>query len=612
LLVLSLAGCVNSPILKFGFIGFLPVLYIVENPVNPTRAKSLADALGIAEDIIAGDGSIRYLNEEQFQALPMVPGTVGANDEDGNPVTQESFDFATIRALKPLTDSDVLAKAKAALEQAGLNPQGGEPKIGHSRFEAVGIGGEVVADVLLDTQIDFELVTPNGYPLKGPGADIKIVFDGAGVVTQLQYAFRTLVEGSSQNILSLQQAKHKAAAEYFDVSEDQISVQGQCASARGQLGSLCLESELVYYAPPIELEITQVLPHYLFTGTFEVEGKSLEVRKLLVPAVENAMEVSLSMITDGSTSIQAQATVTGGRGPYQYVWSSSSTTLPLSESGSSLSYQVAGREAIKRETSSVVVTDADGVSAWTSQAVTVNALAPAALQLASLQTQQTANLSVGAEWIGLSQSLPYSKDNAGGFLRAASEAGINVAFNYGDEAAYQRDFAKETDAFGIDNVDMTFYTGHATGLGFTFASERDRRMFYADQASWGEKDLEWLVIAACGPLQETEFGIKWWQQWGKAFNGLHLMLAYGTTTYDNNREGRVLGQEIFAKGLTLRQAWANTATEIQTPEEIYAVMGVWDASGVNNYDDHFWNLGPVGPDIPALSVVGYWRLSGPS
>jgi hypothetical protein len=74
----------------------------------------------------------------------------------------------------------------------------------------------------------------------------------------------------------------------------------------------------------------------------------------------------------------------------------------------------------------------------------------------------------------------------------------------------------------------------------------------------------------------------------------------------------LLGQELFENGLMLRQAWANTATAIQTSKEIYAVMGVYDDAGFNNYNDHFWGLGRVGPDIPALSVKGYWRLSGPS
>lgn len=607
LLILSLSACVNNPILQFDFIGFLPVFYIVENPVNPVRAKSLADALGISNDIIAEDGSIRYLDEARFQTLPMIPlGTV-IDEEDGNLVTLERFDFPAIQALEPFPETAALNKANAALEQAGLRPRGGEPRLGHSRFEAVDVQGQVIADVLLDTHVDFEAVTPNGFPIKGPGADIKIVFDSQGVVTQLQYAFRTLTEGSRAGIVSEHRARREAAAEYFDVPTSQLSIQGRCASSRGLIGTLCLEAELVYYAPPIDLEITQILPHYLFSGTFEIEGESLDVRRLLVPAVENALSVQLSAISDGNAAVRAKASVTGGRGPYRYSWSSSSTSLPLDEMGSEISYKVAGREPVEREILGVVVTDADGVSAWTTQATDVNV----PLQ-SPVNSQQMSTLSVGAQWIGLSQNLPYARENVGGFLRKARDANIEVAFNFGDKAAYHRDFAKETDEFGIEQVDLTFYTGHATGLGFSFESERDRQMFFSEQASWGEQDLEWLVIAACGPLQEVEFGIPWWRQWGNAFNGLHLILGYANITYDNNREGAILGHEIFENSQALRQAWASTATSIQTSSEIYAVMGVWDTNGLNNYNDHFWGLGPVGPDIPRSNIAGYWRLSGPS
>lgn len=603
-----LAACVNSPELRIELIGFLPVFYIVENPVNPVRAKSLADALGIAADVIAADGSIRYVDQARFQALPMVAAGAGSVDEAGHPVNLERFDFARISAIKPFGDAEALSKAKLSLTLAGLNPKGSEGIIGHSHFQAVDLAGGAVADALLDTHVDFQTVTPNGYPLRGPGSDIKIVFDGQGVVTQLLYAFRSLGESSRVATISAQQAKRRAAAQYFGVSEQRVSLQGKCARAKGQFGALCIDSELIYYAPPIELAITQISPHYLFGGSFLVDGNTVQVRNLLIPAVETPMTVNMAMTSDGKASIQAKATMIGGRAPYRYVWSSSSTTLPLEEATAEINYSVAGREAVTRETLNLVVTDADGITAWTSQAVNVNASAPTA----GLTTQAATTLSVGAEWIGLSQNLPYSKDNAAGFLTQASKAGIQVAFNLGDEAAYQRDFAKNTDASGVDKVDMAFYTGHASGLGFSFQSLRDRRMLVSEQASWGETNLEWMVIAACGPLQDKALGIPWWQQWGKAFNGLHLMLAYANTTYDNDREGRVLGQEVFEKGLSLRQAWANTATTIQTPAEIYAVMGVFDENGLNNYNDHFWGLGPTGPDIAAINVRGYWRLSGPS
>ncbi len=609
LLLLVLNACASSTELKFTFIGYLPVFYVVENRVNPVRAKALADALGISVNIIASDGSIRYLDKERFQALPMLAGGVVAGDEENNPRTIERFNFEAIKAIKPFENNDAMSKAKAALQKAELSPQGGKITIGHSHFQAVDLTGSSVADALLDTHVDFETVTPNGYPLKGSGASIKVVFDGQGVVTQLQYAFRTLKEGSRASLVSPQQARVRAAVQYFGVSESQVSVQGKCAQAQGQVGALCIDSELVYYAPPMDQAVTQILPHYLFSGNLILENSSVNVRNLLVPAVQNPMTANIAMTLDGKAAIQAKATVSGGRAPYRYVWSSSSTTLPLDEATSEISYTVAGREAVTRETLSLVVTDADGISAWTSQALAVDAPAPATAQL---KTQAVGAPSVGAEWVGLSQNLPFSKDNANGFLSEASKALVKVAFNYGEDAAQQRDFAKATDDTGVEKVDMAFYTGHASGLGFSFQSLRNRRLLVSEQASWGEGNLEWIVIAACGPLQEKDFGIPWWQQWGKAFNGLHLMLAYANTTFDNNREGRLLGQEVFAKGLPLRQAWASTASDVQTPSEIYALMGVFDESGLNNYNDHFWGFGPTGPDIPAINVKGYWRLSGPS
>ncbi|WP_027877353.1 DUF6345 domain-containing protein [Meiothermus cerbereus] len=603
-----LVACSSNTRLAFEFIGFLPVFYVVENPVNPTRARELALALGIETSIIASDGSIRYLDKHLFQHLPMVPVGPGPADEEGHIPSEERFDFEAIRAIQPLAADEARLRAVSALQKAGLNPRRATISVGHSRFQAVSVRGEAVADVALDTQVDFDTVTPNNYPLRGPGASIKVVFDGQGKVTQLQYAYRVLAEGSRAAILSGPQAQRRAAAQYFGVDQAQVTLQGQCARVQAQAGSLCLQSELVYYAPPMGLSVTQIAPHYLFSGRFSLDGTTVEIRRLLIPALANAPEVGLSVTSDGSLAVEGRATVSGGKAPYSYSWASATTALPLHAQEHSIRYNVSSREAVSRETLSVVVTDAEGISTWASQVVMVNAPAPMAKAAPQAQAPHT----VGAAWVGASQNLPYSARNVGGFLSQASEAGVQVAFNFGEQLAYQSDFARETDSFGIDSVDLGFYTGHANGLGFSFVTERKKRFFYSEQASWGERDLEWLLIAACGPLQESEFGIPWWRQWGGAFNGLHLLLGYANTTYDNSHEGLLLGQGIFEQKLPLRQAWANAASSIQTPAEIYAVMGVWDARGVNNYNDHFWNLGPVGPDIPGPSVEGFWRLSGPS
>ncbi|MEZ4629987.1 MAG: DUF6345 domain-containing protein [Deinococcales bacterium] len=55
-----------------------------------------------------------------------------------------------------------------------------------------------------------------------------------------------------------------------------------------------------------------------------------------------------------------------------------------------------------------------------------------------------------------------------------------------------------------------------------------------------------------------------------------------------------------------------TATDTQSSEEIYALMGVWGEAGLTNYNDHFWDRGELGPDISKDAIQGFWRLTGVS
>ncbi|XYH93671.1 DUF6345 domain-containing protein [Sorangium sp. So ce1128] len=59
-------------------------------------------------------------------------------------------------------------------------------------------------------------------------------------------------------------------------------------------------------------------------------------------------------------------------------------------------------------------------------------------------------------------------------------------------------------------------------------------------------------------------------------------------------------------------AWTTAAIEIQPDDEvIYAVMGAFGPGWtVPNYNDYFWDKGPVGPDLRGADKLGYWRISG--
>ncbi|ADI14067.1 DUF6345 domain-containing protein [Truepera radiovictrix] len=240
----------------------------------------------------------------------------------------------------------------------------------------------------------------------------------------------------------------------------------------------------------------------------------------------------------------------------------------------------------------------------------------------TLEPQRLGRVDAGTEYVGVSQGLGGSQANAGGFTNTMNARGVPVQFHWGDFSAWESDFKDPSrggnDRAYVDDVDITFYTGHADGNGFTFPGANDDGFLEYTDAVWGERDLEWLVIAACGPLQETEGGLSHVQRWGPAFRGLHQMLAYATVSFDNTSEGRILAENLlgirilwFDLGAKMvRQAWVEAATQTQPSSVTWAIMGPFGPGYTHNYNDFFWGKGSTSGDIG--SPIGFWRVSGPS
>jgi hypothetical protein len=142
-----------------------------------------------------------------------------------------------------------------------------------------------------------------------------------------------------------------------------------------------------------------------------------------------------------------------------------------------------------------------------------------------------------------------------------------------------------------------------------FPGTHDDGFLNYTEARYGNNyNLEWLVIAACGPLQAGSAGNLWYQRWGPAFRGLHLLCGYQTVTSDNTVEGTKWA-DYMVRGWTVRQAWMQTGIEVQGASERVAVMGVIGPGGSSNWNDHYWGKGTTGPDI--LDVRGFWMVSSP-
>jgi hypothetical protein len=619
----------------------MPVFTVVGHGLSQGQASQLASAFKLRELKLEADGSVSYLDGERFQNIPVKssatefktqatttvfqsptmasnvnpklseslvkidprpkpeasPEETDFSNEDREKTVAQYLDLEALKALKIQPDSVALDQVLMVLNRVGLMPEG-KPIVGHSEFEARSAEGSELAQVQLDTQVGFEQ-NLGQLKLMGPGAKVKVVVDGEGVITQLRYASRQLKQGESVGIIDAPEAEKQA-----------LELLNQQADSSGKWE---VSTELIYYAPPLSQRVQTIYPHYLVKGSLRsANGQEVQGRMLVLPAVQNGLKIRLGLKQDGS-QMEAEARVTGGTAPYSYSWSSAHSQIDASNQ-SSLRYSLSQRQKSQEETLYLTVTDANGLSSSTHLTQAIDASQVKSFETSVFRTMSPGRFDAGTEWVGLSQGLGGSRDNANGFVKGFRDRGQYVSFNFGDYAAWEEDFKKSsmggTDDSYADNVDMAFYTGHANGNYFSFPGTRDDGALEYTDASYGERDLEWLMIAACGPMQRMESGMHLFDRWGRAFKGLHLLAGYATVSFDNTIEGDRLARNLLSYGHTVRQAWAQMATEAQPDSVTYGYMGVIGPSGLMNSNDHYWGKGTVGPDIH--DVRGYWSVHAPS
>lgn len=637
----------------------MPVYAVVGQGMSGSQARQLADVFGIQNLKLEEDGSVSFLDDDKFQHLPVgtrsesegfqtqatyatvspkiqvtqypypypslkptalptafptvnpsaIPSTKPSTKPSGDPdefdpeentqIVRQYLNLAAIQKIQTLPERVALDKILIGLNKAGLMPQG-NPVTGHSEFESRSLEGETIK-VQLDTQVGFEQ-SLGQYKLIGPGAKVKVVMDGDGSVTQLRYAGRQLSSAGMVPVMAPDEAE-KLALEKLEQEDDQNK------------GQWRLTSEMIYYAPPLSQQVKNILPHYQVKATMQGPAGEITSRILLIPAVQDGPRLKLDMHQDGG-AMQAKAEVAGGTAPYRYSWSSSSSAIDAQSSNrAEISYKLSPRERGNQETLYLTVTDANGLTS--SARVSRQLSHTTMLQLADaaqFKTMMPGRFDAGVEWVGQSMGLGGSHDNAYGFVNGFNSRGTPIEFNWGDNNAWEEDFKPlsmgGTDDYYVDNVDMVFYTGHANGNGWSFPGAHDDGFLDYHEASYGERELEWLMIAACGPMQISEGGVHLFDRWGKAFKGLHMLAGYATISYDNTIEGDRLARHLLADNLTVRNAWAQMATEAQPASVIYGYMGVYGPNGLSDYNDHYWGHGSVGPDIH--DIRGHWAIHSPS
>jgi len=227
---------------------------------------------------------------------------------------------------------------------------------------------------------------------------------------------------------------------------------------------------------------------------------------------------------------------------------------------------------------------------------------------------------VGASWLGAAGGLSDAEGNVNGLLDKLLGDGWAVNFNRSDKDAWYQDWKDDRERW-VDAADLVFYTGHASMNGWMLQDHEHatsavpfmaRDVTPEDVASstggmYGGQDLEWLVISACGPLQDEELspgGGAALDRWAPAFGGLHLLLGFGSVKFSSEAEGARFA-ELALEGKTLINAWFRTAEENQ-PSTNHAqapngptvwVGAMWAyKTGQSPYSDHLWGHGAVAKD----------------
>ncbi|KAI4269447.1 MAG: hypothetical protein LQ337_007270 [Flavoplaca oasis] len=216
----------------------------------------------------------------------------------------------------------------------------------------------------------------------------------------------------------------------------------------------------------------------------------------------------------------------------------------------------------------------------------------------------------GTEWLGKPWGLSLTEDNANGISNLLFDFSFGFfgvprwtsRFDWGNNLVWESDWNRNDDRW-VDTVDLMFYTGHANGNGWVTASRGSDPTFVDHSIVgrfpenpgdlWGQLDLEWLVIAACGPHQDDGFvtgGGNAFDRWRGVFDGLHVFLGYGSISSDTADEGTRLVR-YARRGATLVDSWFRTAKEVQ-PSGVW-VTAMWSGDA---RQDHLPGHGSIASD----------------
>jgi hypothetical protein len=645
-----------------------PVYYVIQNGLIQAQVTNLSKALHLPPDSLSFSNGVVSYEKPNESVIPTKPVTdpavlekLKAMSKTESPIasiTYDAIDFDAIsKRSEPLDFDRALQLASAAFSTAGLHLQQADAVLSHSTFKASyqdAYGKLVSISKNLDTKVNFEFRSKDGIRFVGPGAQVGITYNPEGQVIQVHYAWRNLKEGPAVNIISETEARNKIAK--FLPAGAKINM------------------KLVYWCPPIESLSNkapeEVIPWYSFTGTVETKDpttghiESTITREQLIPATRGkALHVTLD--ATGGAQVKATATVSGGSGPYRYVWTGSNPTILRDDTchddqchisytplASKLTpYQDA--KANQSETVTVIVFDKN----WEYSNIGFKTV-PVQVQTDSPNSANVSDKepSYGCESPGEYGSLSF--DRAGWQIGMRGPGGGRAAFCWIRNESWPGDYINSSSPssvpaepwiygdgnyanWGINTANLVLIIGDGTIDNFTamFPGAKScdynnavflwrpgnkngtvqlpKCTYHVDYTkSWGphgpNRRLYWLAGLLCDCLDDTEDHDKLdaWHRWGTAFDGLHMLLGFQKiVANDNGQFTRTFAENILGSEtpkrcpMTILQAWLNAGDSSgATP----VGMGPINCDNVSDIGDFYFGKGMQNVSIPAGEIKGWW------
>lgn len=542
----------------------LPVFKLKEPKVDKAKSRELfSRGLGGSPTEKEGPNVIAYSAGRKVMEVDKRSGLIFMGDMEKlwNPQARANVpDEARSRELadKFLKDNRLMPAAA----EKGL-------RVAFSHYSETGHGTDspgAINKQILDRQVNYksEIVIKDpksgeerAVPVFGGGGKMKVAIGDQGRVVGFAGGVREV--------------------ERVESEEEILSQEGAEAAFKKQFGNTPLrnvQSRLAYYSAPAFEEQSVLAPVWVVSGELEVGRERVPTREVIVPATKHG------------------PTLDPGPPP---------------------------RARAPQEPAPKSNPDEGEKSGWLNfPAMLRELLTPTAAYAQS-------PYECGTSWIGPSQGLSGSPGNKQGFVDQCKAAGWSVIFDWGESNAFESDWRANDDLW-VDNADLVFYTGHASQNGWVLSAPADTFLHYTEANAttidlYGNTDLEWVIIAACGPHQSTHFTTNTtnaFDRWRNIFDGLHVFLGYGAVTYDNTSEGRRF-MELSRAGWNVIDAWFRTAWEIQPSTNGYAPPNgntIWvTAMYAHNgnhcaRNDHLWGMGSGCADVVGSTQQRHLLWSG--